>query len=153
MYASQLANADQILARLMKAAVGYDHLLRQPKLTIQNEKFPPYNIISTSENDYEISIAVAGYRHNELSITEENGVLTVEGRKQPVENDTRCFHVRGIAERNFKHIFELAEHLETINADIVDGILTIKLKRNLPDSKKPKKIAIGTVDQPKIESV
>jgi molecular chaperone IbpA len=102
--------------------------------------YPPYDILSVGKDEYEIRLAVAGFTKEELDITFKEQVLTIEGRKLQ-ENDDAYFH-KGIAARAFKQNFPLAEYVEVEGAEIKDGILTIRLKREVPEELKPKTIKI-----------
>ena len=106
-----------------------------------SENYPPYNIESNGKDSYTIEIAVAGFDENNLTISLENGQLTVIGNR---EDDNSQYMHRGIANRSFKRTFKLAEYVEVIGAGIKNGILEIHLERQLPEELKPKKIEIKT---------
>lgn len=103
-------------------------------------KFPPYDILSTDENEYEIRFAVAGFKKSDINITYANGVLTVKGNKE--DDSTDAYFHKGIANRAFTQMFPLAEYIEIKSASMEDGILTIKLVRELPEELQPKTIKI-----------
>jgi len=103
-------------------------------------KYPPYDILSTEEDEYEIRFAVAGFKKSDIEVTFANGVLTVKGDKDDESTDA-YFH-KGIANRAFTQTFPLAEYVEVTSAELEDGILTVKLKRELPEELQPKKIKI-----------
>jgi molecular chaperone IbpA len=103
-------------------------------------KYPPYDILSVDENEYEIRFAVAGFKKSEIDVTYVNGVLTVKGNKE--EESTDAYFHKGIATRDFTQTFPLAEYVEVTSAEMEDGILTIKLKRELPEELQSKKIKI-----------
>ena len=111
------------------------------KMNDISENYPPYNIESNGKDSYTIEIAVAGFDENNLTISLENGQLTVIGNR---EDDNSQYMHRGIANRSFKRTFKLAEYVEVIGAGIKNGILEIHLERQLPEELKPKKIEIKT---------
>ena len=106
--------------------------------------FPPYNIESTGEDAYRITMAVAGFGENDIDITAQDATLVVSGRiDRSGEAEERKFLHRGIAERAFERRFNLAEHVVVTNAALENGLLHINLVREVPEEKKPKKIAIS----------
>jgi len=108
-------------------------------------KYPPYDLVSTGENKYEIRMAVAGFSKDEIEINVERGVLNVvstfKEEDSALKDDSAYIH-KGIAERYFAKCFPLAEHVEVKSAELKDGILTIKLEREVPEELKPKSIKI-----------
>jgi molecular chaperone IbpA len=108
--------------------------------TIDN--WPPYDIVKTGEDDYRIAMAVAGFSQDELAITQEQNMLVVSGQKANAE-DVQYLH-RGIADRSFERRFELADHVKVLGAGLVNGLLTIDLKREIPEEMKPRQIEIET---------
>ncbi|MEO1264904.1 MAG: Hsp20 family protein [Pseudomonadota bacterium] len=138
-------------APLYRSTVGFDHLFRLiDTLASDGEtanSFPPYNIERTDENAYRITMAVAGFGEGDLEIEVKEGSLVVRGRKAG-DTDKREFLHRGIAERSFERRFQLADHVEVDGADLRDGLLHIKLKRNLPERLKPRQIAINADGTP-----
>jgi molecular chaperone IbpA len=129
-----------------RSTVGFDRLFnRLDNLVGQEAKtYPPYNIEKIGENAYRISIAVAGFSNGDIAIESKENVLTVKGAK-PAETDDakREFLHRGIAERAFELRFQLAEYVEVSGASLENGLLHIELKRELPESKKARTIAIN----------
>jgi molecular chaperone IbpA len=105
--------------------------------------YPPYNIERTGDNEYRIEIAVAGFKPSELDIQAKESVLVVQGRKAANDVERRFVH-RGLAERNFERRFQLAEYVVVTEANLADGLLSISLKRELPEALKPRRIEIGT---------
>ncbi|CAN7724217.1 Hsp20 family protein [Neorhizobium sp. LjRoot104] len=105
--------------------------------TIDN--WPPYDIVKSGEDEYRIAMAVAGFSQDELTITQEQNMLFVSGQKANAE-DVQYLH-RGIAGRSFQRRFELADHVKVVGTN---GLLTIDLKREIPDAMKPRQIAIST---------
>lgn len=138
------------LTPLYRSTVGFDRLLTLLD-TVSNVNeangFPPYNIERLSDNEYRISMAVAGFSRDELKLDVKENVLSVRGEKSEGKSEQRFLH-RGIATRNFERKFELADYVEVAGADLVDGMLHIDLKREVPERLKPRTIAIGG-DKPK----
>lgn len=107
--------------------------------------YPPYNVAQIGEDEYRIELAVAGFSEDTLDIESHKNVLTVKGRKPLADTqDAPQYLHRGIAERGFERRFQLADHVIVTGADLQNGLLTLSLKRELPDALKPRKIAIGT---------
>lgn len=107
--------------------------------------YPPYNIERTGENTYRISVAVAGFGENELSIVAKENTLTIKGEKAASENgnDEQVLY-RGIAARAFERVFQLADFVQVKNASLENGLLHVDLVREIPEAKKPKSIPITT---------
>jgi molecular chaperone IbpA len=106
------------------------------------DNWPPYDIAKIGEDDYRITMAVAGFGEEELTLTQEQNMLMVSGQKTGEDNG-QYLH-RGIAGRAFQRRFELADHVKVVGASLVNGLLTINLKRELPEEMKPRKIEITT---------
>lgn len=134
------------LTPLYRSSIGFDHFGSLLDAAFQTEKtsagYPPYNIEVVEENNYAITVAVAGFKESELNIEVENGVLTVRGKKEGDEPQRNFLH-QGIANRSFERKFNLADHIEVIDADLADGLLTVFLKKEIPEAMKPRKIAIN----------
>ena len=134
------------LSPLFRTTVGFDRMARALD-TLADEptnSFPPYNIESTGEDAYRITMAVAGFGENDIDITAQDATLVVSGRiDRSGEAEERKFLHRGIAERAFERRFNLAEHVVVTNAALENGLLHIDLIREVPEEKKPKKIAIS----------
>jgi molecular chaperone IbpA len=105
------------------------------------DHWPPYDIAKTGEDDYRITMAVAGFNQDELAITQEQNMLIVNGQKAG-EDKGEYLH-RGIAGRAFERRFELADHVRVVHAGLVNGLLTIDLKREIPEEMKPRRIDIA----------
>jgi molecular chaperone IbpA len=133
------------LSPLYRSIVGFDRLanLLDAASVDSAQGYPPYNIERTGENDYRIEIAVAGFKPAELTIEVKENLLTVQGQKV-ANDDTRRFLHRGLAERNFKRRFQLADYVGVIDAQLVDGLLSISLRRELPEQLKSRQIEIKT---------
>lgn len=129
-----------------RSTVGFDRLFsRLDNLVGQEAKsYPPYNIEKLGENAYRISIAVAGFASGDIAIESKENSLTIKGAKAAeADEKAREFLHRGIAERAFELRFQLAEYVEVSGANLENGLLHIELKRELPESKKPRQIAIS----------
>lgn len=133
------------LTPLYRSSVGYDRFGSLLDAAFQTEKtsagYPPYNIEVVEEDKYAITIAVAGFKQDELDIQVEDGVLAIRGKKESsVEKE---FLHQGIATRSFERKFNLADHIEVTNADLQDGLLSISLVKEIPEAMKPKSISIN----------
>ena len=138
-------------APLFRSAIGFDRVrdLLEKQLSFEPaDNYPPYDVVKAGEDAYRITLAVAGFSPDDLSITTEQNVLTVTGRKQGDENVQYLYH--GIAERAFVRRFQLAEGEKVSSAKLEDGMLVIDLVREVPEAMKPRKIELGT-GQPAIE--
>lgn len=134
------------LSPLYRSVVGFDRLATMLDAAATNEAasgYPPYNIERTDENAYRIEIAVAGFKTDELGIEVKENLLTVTGRKT-ANDDTRRYLHRGLAERNFERRFQLADYVIVTEAAMADGLLSISLKRELPEALKTRTIQITT---------
>jgi molecular chaperone IbpA len=132
---------------LYRSTVGFDRLfqtLDQLTSPDNGQTYPPYNIERTGENEYQITMAVAGFGQDELRVDVKEQTLTVAGEKKPDDKEREFLH-RGIAARTFERRFQLADHVEVKGADLKDGLLHIDLVRNVPERLKPRTIAIGNV--------
>jgi molecular chaperone IbpA len=137
---------------LYRSVVGFDRLaqLLETASVDQASGYPPYNIERTDENAYRVEIAVAGFRPEELNIEVKENLLTVQGRKAAHEAERRFLH-RGLAERDFERRFQLADYVVVTEAGLADGLLSISLRRELPEALKPRRIEISTASAPLIE--
>ncbi|WP_413701938.1 Hsp20 family protein [Psychromonas sp. KJ10-10] len=133
------------LTPLYRSSIGFDRLasLLDSALTSDSTQsgYPPYNIEVIEDNHYAITLAVAGFTEDELDIQVEKGILTVKGNKSLKEKSTYLYH--GIANRAFERKFNLDDYVEVTNADLANGLLTIALKKEIPEAMKPKSIAIN----------
>lgn len=137
------------LTPLMRHAVGFDHFDRLVdtlnKIDESTVSYPPYNIEKNGENDYLITIAVAGFAESDLSLVQERDVLTVHGKiQQKTESPKSEYLHKGIATRAFERKFNLAEHVRVTGAHLEHGLLQIALHRDIPEAEKPRVIEIGT---------
>ena len=134
------------LTPLYRSSVGFDRLARMldEAASFEAPAYPPYNIERFSENEYRITMAVAGFSPSDISIETKGHALTVSGKKaDKVEAKTEFLH-QGIASRAFERRFQLADHVEVIGADLENGLLHISLKREIPEAMKPRTIPVGT---------
>lgn len=123
----------------------FDRVMNQVDTASANGNYPPYNIARIDENRYEIQVAVAGFDKEEIDISYHEGHLTVSGSQEDKDRDIEYLY-HGISSRNFSRSFTLAEYVEVNDAVIENGILTISLERIVPESMKPKSIAITQKD-------
>jgi molecular chaperone IbpA len=143
------------LSPLYRSAIGFDHLASLLDSSLRNEQkrptYPPYNIELTGEDQYRITMAVAGFRQADLSIEVEGNTLTVSGHKAE-EEESKQFLYRGIAARNFERQFQLADHIKVTGASFKDGMLDIDLQREIPEALKPRKISIQSETDEALEN-
>ena len=127
-----------------RSTVGFDRLfdLLENQARNSGDNYPPFNIERRGEDAYRITLAVAGFRAEDLEITAQQNLLTIQGRKRDEDQEGEMLHV-GIANRGFERRFELADFVRVASADLADGLLAIDLVREVPDAMKPRKIAIG----------
>ena len=133
------------LPHFQRATIGFDRLFNELNQQFANSKsqgYPPYNIAQINDDEYMISIAVAGFGMDNLEITKDKNILVIEGTTPPGDEEVNYLH-KGIGGRNFRREFTLAEHVEVENAGLEHGMLNIHLKREVPEELQPKKIAIN----------
>ena len=130
---------------LYRSLVGFDRLVEQLEQAKSESasNWPPYNIESTGEDAWRIELAVAGFKTDELNLEVNQNLLTVTGRKTANDDGERRYLHRGLAERDFERRFQLADHVFVTNAALENGLLTIDLKRELPEAMKPRRIEIA----------
>jgi len=137
---------------LFRSTVGFDRLSRMMDTALRNDEaggYPPYNIEALGENAYRVTLAVAGFSPEDLTITSQENVLIVSGKmKQPEENTQ--FLYRGIAGRAFERRFQLADYIKVTGASLVNGLLNIELAREVPEAMKPRTIKIETAGNGKV---
>jgi molecular chaperone IbpA len=132
-------------APLFRTAIGFDRLARLMDSAVSNPEassYPPYNIEKTGDDTYRLTMAVAGFRPEDLDITVKENTLVVSGRVSGEANKGEVLY-RGIAGRAFERRFVLADHIVVEGADLQNGLLHVGLKRVVPEALKPRKIAIG----------
>jgi len=130
-----------------RSSIGFDRMARLLDAAMRTDSnaaggYPPYNIEVIGDNRYAITLAVAGFADDELSIEVENGILKIQGRKEEQDEERQYLH-KGIAFRSFERKFNLADHVEVKGAKMENGLLTIGLEKIIPEAMKPKKIEIG----------
>jgi molecular chaperone IbpA len=136
------------LPSFARTAVGFERLFDEIERGFANSQtnnYPPYNVAEITEDEWMISIAVAGFGMDNLDITLDKNILTVEGTPPKGAENVKYLH-KGIGGRSFRRSFTLADHIEVANATLELGVLNIQLKRNVPEALQPKKIAIKTID-------
>jgi len=133
------------LSPLYRTAIGFDRLadMLTNASRVDGNGYPPYNIESRGEDEYRISMAVAGFSESDLDIVTEQNTLTVSGSRAESDDEDREFLYRGIATRSFERRFQLADHVRVVSARLENGLLHIDLKRELPEQMKPRRIRIG----------
>ena len=131
------------LAPLYRSTVGFDRLFSILDGFESVPGYPPYNIERTGENDYRVTVAVAGFGEKELSIEAKENTLTIKGNKQVKEEQNGEVLYQGIAARAFERVFQLADHVQVKNASLENGLLHVDLVREIPEAKKPRQIPIG----------
>ena len=133
------------LTPLLRTSIGFDHINRllDNALGHNEPTYPPYNIEKISDDDYRITVALAGFAEADLDVTINEGVLIISANtgNDKEEDDSRYLH-RGIAKRSFERRFRLAETIRVISAGLENGLLTVDLQREVPEHLKPRKITI-----------
>ena len=137
------------LAPLYRSTVGFDRLFSMLDGFEAAPGYPPYNIERTGENDYRISVAVAGFAESELSIEAKENTLTIKGEKQVKEEKNGEVLYQGIAARAFERAFQLADYVVVKGASLENGLLHVDLAREIPEAKKSRQISIGN-GKPKV---
>jgi molecular chaperone IbpA len=137
------------LPAIHKFGIGFDNMFDElMRVSAQqgNTNYPPYNIVQVNEDEYMISVAVAGFKLDNLSVTKDKKVLIIEGKQTmgdlADDEEVNYLH-KGISERSFRREFQLADHVEITNAHLELGILNVRLKREVPEEARPKTIAIS----------
>ncbi|MCP5072003.1 MAG: Hsp20 family protein [Rhodobacteraceae bacterium] len=135
-------------APLYRSTVGFDRLAnmldRAMSVDVNANGYPPYNIEKAGDDEYRISIAVAGFSDVELSIEMRDGQLVISAKKEPAKDPEEVTYLhRGIAARSFEKRFQLADHVRAVGAETKDGILHVDLLREVPEALKPRRIEIA----------
>ena len=135
-----------------RSTVGFDRLfdlLEASARQASSENYPPFNLERLAEDRYRITLAVAGFKADEIDVTAQQNLLLVAGRKASEnENNQGSYLHLGIANRSFERRFELADFVRVDSANLADGLLVIELVREVPEAMKPKKIAVTSGEQP-----
>ena len=132
-----------------RSTVGFDRLfdmLESGNASQPTDNYPPFDLERVSDDEYRITLAVAGFGPDEIDIVAQQNLLVVSGRKR--EDNERQYIHRGIATRAFERRFGLADYVQVRNADLRDGILSVELVREIPEAMKPKKIAVNGTSEP-----
>jgi len=141
------------LAPLYRSTVGFDRLFSMLDGFESQPGYPPYNIERTGENTYRVSVAVAGFAENELSVEAKENTLTIKGEKQAkTQNNGGDVLYQGIAARAFERVFQLADHVHVKGASLENGLLHVDLVREIPEAKKPRHIPIRKAQPETIEA-
>jgi molecular chaperone IbpA len=136
---------------LWRSTIGFDRLadLVDSAMHATDDNYPPYDIERSGEDRYRISLALAGFGADDVTITAEQNTLVIEGRKP--DGNTRDYLYHGIAARPFRRVFNLADYVQVKQASFRDGLLVIELVRGVPEAMKPRRIPIGTGQPSQIE--
>jgi molecular chaperone IbpA len=128
-----------------RSTVGFDRLFDflESASRAEQENYPPFDIEKLGDDTYRITVAVAGFKRDEIDIVAHQNMLTITGRRAEQKGRDGSFLHMGIANRAFERRFELADFVRVTGADLADGLLTIELAREIPETMKPRKIAIG----------
>jgi molecular chaperone IbpA len=138
------------LSPLFRSTIGFDRLMRLADSATRvdgGNAYPPYNIESTGENAYRLTMAVAGFASEELDITVKENALLISGRSK--KEDEKSYLYRGIARRAFERRFQLADHIKVVGASLDNGLLHVDLAREIPETLKPRKIEIASGSGPR----
>lgn len=135
------------LAPLYRSTVGFDRLFSLFDELAGHDGgtpgYPPYNIERTGDNDYRVTVAVAGFAEPELNIVVKENTLTIRGEKQATTDSKSKPIYQGIAARAFERVFQLADHVQVKSASLENGLLHVDLVREIPEAKRPRQITIG----------
>lgn len=129
---------------LNRALIGFDQLFDNVERRFANQvqnNYPPYNVIKHDDNHFEIEVAVAGFDKEDITVEVDQDQLIIKGKKTPVETEVQYMH-RGLAARDFERTWTLADHMQVGDAELTNGILSVKLTRIIPEALKPRLIAI-----------
>ncbi len=129
---------------LFRSTIGFDRLMQLADAATQTDGgYPPYNIEVTGDNTYRLTMAVAGFKPEELDVTAKEGTLTVSGKAKQEAEQPRSLY-RGIARRAFERRFQLADFIQVKSASLENGLVNVELERVVPEALKPRKIEIGS---------
>jgi len=131
-------------APLFRSTVGFDRLFDMLENSVRTD-WPPYNIEKIGENDYRIIMAVAGFSADEVELTQHGPDLLVIGQRKPDDKDREILH-RGLAVGNFRQTFRLADYVKVADASLENGLLSVRLVREIPEEMKPRRISIASAD-------
>jgi molecular chaperone IbpA len=131
-------------APLYRSTVGFDRLFSLLDQAEASAAWPPYDIEKVAEDEYRITMAVAGFTPDEIELTQHDTTLLVVGQRRGEDGERQYLH-RGIAARTFRQTFNLAQHVKVTGAALENGLLTVNLEREVPEALKPRRIVIGSV--------
>ncbi len=134
------------LSPFTRSTIGFDRMFRLLDSMAgagEAPSYPPYNIVKTGDDRYNITVAVAGFGEDELEVKVQDGQLTIASSPEKAEKEEVSYIHRGIARRAFELRFSLADYIEVTGASVDNGMLTVELVRNVPEAMKPRTIAIG----------
>ena len=135
-----------IFNQLRPLSVGFDDMFDhfESMFDVPTVNYPPYNLVKTGDNKFNIEIALAGFNKKDINITSENGMLTIESKQDEKSKDTKDGEVihKGISQRYFKRSFTIADDIEIKGAELKDGLLKVSMEKIIPDAKKLKTITI-----------
>jgi molecular chaperone IbpA len=138
---------------LFRSTIGFDRLMRLADAATRvdsGNSYPPYNIEATGENAYRLAMAVAGFGPDEIDVVVKENDLTVTGKSKAEDDQSKYLH-RGIARRAFERRFQLADHIKIVGASLANGMLNVDLVRDVPETAKPRKVAINVAAPQTIE--
>jgi molecular chaperone IbpA len=133
-------------APLFRSTVGFDRLFDMLDNSGRPD-WPPYNIERVGENDYRISMAIAGFAPHEIELTQQGNTLIVSGQKRAEQEHREMLH-QGLAYRSFKQTFNLADHVRVTKASLENGLLSVELEREIPEQLRPRRIEVGVPNPP-----
>ena len=134
-----------------RSTIGFDRLFDMLEASARqqaSENYPPFNLERVADDRYRITLAIAGFKADEIDVTAQQNLLTVAGKKAENDANHGAFLHLGIANRSFERRFELADFVRVENADLADGLLVIELVREVPEAMKPKKITVRSGSEP-----
>ena len=127
---------------LFRSTVGFDRLFDMIESSVRPD-WPPYNIEKSGENQYRISMAIAGFAPDEIELVQQSNTLLIAGQKKTEAKHQEMLH-QGLASRSFKQTFNLADHVKVASADLENGLLVVELVREIPEQLKPRRIELGS---------
>ena len=128
-----------------RSTIGFDKMFEELNRSFANSQsngYPPYNIVQHNENEFSISLAVAGFSMEDITVTKDKNTLSIEGKSQKTADEEKNYLHRGVAARSFNREFTLADYVEVDKAELKLGMLNILLKREVPEELQPRKISI-----------
>lgn len=129
-------------------SIGFDHFFDRMEATNNYKSYPPHNLIACDDDKFKIEVAVAGFTEEDISVTLEKSILTIEGKDN--SDISVDYMYKGIGTRKFDKSFNLAEFIEVVDVTLQNGILTVSLEKNIPEEKKPKQFTINADKSPSL---